>query len=254
VRARYGYHVGSGAGRAGRRAIALTVLVLLVVGCAEPTLEVAAGGTEADDAADLDATPAPEATDADDPVTPSDDLVRVELPGIPAGGSSTYLEPDLQCTLVNWSGPPDLIDGVSFTVTAVSFEPAGVYALSTRTCPGAPPCLPDWIGAEACTVAVAWTGQPFDGDGELRFTGGVLTCTEAAADTCRSFGGEVAATEARGPSLLPFPDPAAPSTGEGGGSGDGDAGGSGDGDAGGSGEGDAGGSDGGGGADDEVDG
>jgi hypothetical protein len=207
----------------------LVVLTLLTAGCGPATVEVASedatdaaadDGTEGAPAAenDVDATPPPEPTDPDEAVDPGTELLRFDLPGVPAGGSADYIAADLQCVEVNWSGPPDPVDGVRLTVTAVGFAPQGVYELATTRCPGPhPPCLPDWLGIDVCTVAVGWTGQPSTGDGELFFTEVVLTCQAIPADACRSFALEAAAADARGPSLRPFPDPDAPDAGGSGG-------------------------------------
>jgi hypothetical protein len=233
-RARSG--TGSLAGAVGA---SVAFLALLAAGCTAPDVEVAAGDATdlasdegaggPDDAGDLDAPPPIEPEDADEAVPPGQDRLRLDLPGAPAGGGSEYVREDLQCVEVNWSGPPDLIDGVRFTVGDVDFSPRGVYEVSTERCPGPhPPCLPDWLSADICTVAVGWTGQPSTEDGELFFTDLVLTCEASLAATCRSFAAEVAATEPRGPSLRPFPDPNAVGgggNGGGGNGGDGDAGG-----------------------------
>jgi hypothetical protein len=235
--------------RAARLGGSVTAVALLLSGCATPTLDDVAAPAADAGTDDLDAAPGPEDTDGDAPV-PGPDVVRVELPGVPSGGTSEYVEDGLQCALVNWSGPPDLIDGVRFTVTDVSFTPDGVYALSAHRCAEAPPCLPDWLGSDPCTVAVAWTGQPSVGDGELQFTGGVLTCAAEMAETCRAFGAEVSATELRGPDLLPFPDPAGGGGAQDGGGDGGDGGGDGgDGGGGDGGDGGGDGDDGGGGGD-----
>jgi hypothetical protein len=224
----------------------VAVLALLSAGCATPTVELADedptdaaadGGTEVPSAEnDVDAAPPPEPSDPDEAVDPGVERLRFDLPGVPAGGSAEYVAADLQCVEVNWSDPPDLVDGVRLSVTAVDFAPQGVYELVNTRCPGPhPPCLPDWLGADICTVAVGWTGQPSTEDGELFFTRVLLACESIPADTCRAFAREAAAAEARGPALRPFPDPEAAGaggtgadTGRGGGPGGSDAGEAGD--------------------------
>jgi hypothetical protein len=203
--------VRRGAGVVSSAAVALLVLA----GCS-PTLDV---GEETPLALDEEVfdDPDPETAGTEEPATDGDGGVAVQLPGLPIGGSARAVSATLQCAEVNWSGPPDLLDGIEMEITEVAFEPAGVYVLSGKPCPGPePPCLPRWLGEEVCTVAVAWTGAPSDVDGALFFTSGRVTCSPEVREACLAFERDLAATDRRGIDLLPPPDASGGPDGDGG--------------------------------------
>lgn len=177
-----------------------------------------------DDFGDDDfAPPPPEEQDGTEDPAPDDgvDQIALQLPGLPIGGPrATPVSETLQCAEVNWSGPPDLIEGVRIEVTAVSFEPPGAFRLADESCPGAdPPCLPTMpAGGGPCTVAIAWTGEPVEGEGQLFFSDGHVICAPEAEEQCTEFQQDVAA---RGPDGIELEPPPGGGDGTGDGSADG---------------------------------
>jgi hypothetical protein len=199
--------------------VGVLLLAVTLVSCT-PTLEVAGESTappeaEADEEVGGDAPPPePEGPEAPDPGGGGGPVL--ELPQLPIGGAGVP-EGDHQCAVVNWSGPPDLVAGVTMEVTEVSFEPPGVYVLSDDDCSAyGPPCRPGWLGQEPCTVPVRWTGVPSSEDGKMFFTAAAVRCPPTADDVCAGFGRELAATDRRGVDLLPPPDDATDGGGDGG--------------------------------------
>lgn len=196
--------------------VRLACCALLLGACSTATDPV-----DPDDAATDDATTDDAATEDDDfdepeveqpgteePAGGEVEQIALELPGLPIGGDSEAVSPTLQCAQVNWSGPPDLIEGVHIEVTAVSFEPPGAFRLADEGCPGAdPPCLPIMpTGGAPCTVAIAWTGEPVEGEGELLFTEGHVICAPEAEEECTEFQQDVAARGPDGIELEPPPE------------------------------------------------
>jgi hypothetical protein len=201
--------------------IRLVCCALLLGACAtasEPADEEdaatgdAATGDDADGDDDLGdddfGEPEVEQPGTEEPAGGEVDQIALELPGLPIGGTSTVVSEDLQCAEVNWSGPPDLIDGIHIEVTAVSFEPPGAFALSEEACAGGdPPCLPTLpTSGEPCTVAIAWTGEPVAGDGQMFFSEGRVICEPGAEQECTEFGVDVTAREPDGITLEPPPE------------------------------------------------
>ena len=132
--------------------------------------------------------PAPEDTGATQIVPTGGEEVSVELPGLPVGGGASEVSEALQCAPVSWSGPSDFPEGLVITITAVSFDPAEAFALSSETC-AAEPCLdssfeltPD---TESCEVPVTWTDAPSD-FGSMSVAGSA-SCPPEHAVECQAF-------------------------------------------------------------------
>lgn len=192
--------------------IRLACCALLLGACttaSEPADEEdAATGDDDATGADDFSEPEVEQPGTEEPAGGEVDQIALELPGLPIGGTSTVVSADLQCAEVNWSGPPDLIDGIHIEVTAVSFDPPGAFALSEEACAdGDPPCLPTLpTSGEPCTVAIAWTGEPVAGDGQMFFSEGHVICAPEAEQECAEFGEDVTAREPDGITLEPPPE------------------------------------------------
>lgn len=194
--------------------VPLACCALLLGACSTATDPVdqddAATDVATEDAATDDDFDEPEVEQpgTEEPAGGEVEQIALELPGLPIGGDSVGVSPTLQCAQVNWSGPPDLIEGVRIEVTAVSFEPPGAFQLADEACPGSdPPCLPIMpAGGAPCTVAIAWTGEPVDGEGQLFFTEGHVICAPEAEEECTGFQQDVVARGPDGIGLEPPPD------------------------------------------------
>ena len=147
-------------------------------------------------------------TATEQPDDPTDDVVAVELPGLPIGGSATVVSDTLQCVDVGWSAPPELPDWIAITVTSADLQPRDGFALSQESCGGGtPPCLADGVqltATQRCYVAVTFTGPTLESERTLSFPSGRLDCPADRVEECRAFLAEVALT---GPKSIPL-DPA----------------------------------------------
>ena len=143
-------------------------------------------------------TPSPEEVGATEEAATGGGGVPLELPGLPIGGftEANPTDPTVRCAVINWSGPPDLPDGVVLEVTSIAVEPAGVYAWTDGGCSaGDPACLfnPGVLNdLNQCGVAVQQIAASPDGTGELGILSGSIQCLPGDEELCASFAAELA--------------------------------------------------------------
>lgn len=199
---------------AGRRLAALlgACLLIFVTGACGGSGSIETAGSDiAPESEDTTAAP-PETEDTEateDPVTPDEQDVSVELPGLPIGGGPVSSTDTYQCVDVGWTDPPVLPEWIGVKVTGVAFLPEDAFALTDEPCDtGTPHCLEGEVlitNTQRCHLAVAWTDPTLQDPGELYFTGGTITCSAERAADCEQFRADVESAGPQSADLDPPP-------------------------------------------------
>lgn len=105
----------------------------------------------------------------------------IPSPSLPISVSSDIQGEDRTCVTVAWLGAPDLLDGVTVTVTSVRLEPAGRAAIN-GACAGLPGCpsFTYWSEYGRCSLSLWWTVHR---EAQLSLLG-ELNCAPANEQTC----------------------------------------------------------------------
>jgi hypothetical protein len=159
----------------------VVVLALLMVACGGPAAD---GGSNPP--TPQSTAPAIEGTGLEPtPPTgagpPAIDIASLPIGGVPDNPGSVH-----QCAPANWLDPP-MPDGISVLVTAVRFEPSGVFTQSRSGCRG-PLCLASFAFTshqKNCNVPVTATGSS-NNPVSLLLTG-TVRCPARQYTSCKDF-------------------------------------------------------------------